>query len=462
MRAGRLVGSWVVLGCAGLLAGCSGLLTMDDEGAPDEDAAACSRHAECDDGDPCTADLCDQTAGVCRSSRLDACAEPLLLFEENFESRPGDLLDDRALFAGDWQAERAPGCPAGLDVALADSFDRYKAGTLVEGEGGWSVLTAAGGTVRLVSDPAGDGLAMDVRGTTSAGSYAQAAHQITAQARGSIELRFRPAGPTKAKWIALNEGNASRLLLHFDDDGVIRYRDGGAKIALGSYEGARWYRIGIDWDAATDRADITIDGVKHAGLGLAQPIGEFIDRVRVRTATGTGLSFLVDDVVVSGQEAARRRGEASLRVGEATGGCAEPTTVARDLPPLTDGEVELYLMARGAGPHTLRLAPAADPDGGLALSLDPDGRVRWQLGEERTPLPVDTGWTQGRWLRVELRWDAAGESADLWIDGDLVAVGLRPARPLTALPDQLRVTAAPGGAVWLDDLRVHDAAAAAE
>ena len=459
------MGWWLVLGCSGLLAGCSGLLTMDEDDDPDDGAAVCSTHAACDDGDPCTADLCDLAAGECRTSRLDACAEPTLLLEEDFESRPGDLVDDAALFGDDWRAERAPGCPVGLDVALDDPFERYKAGPLAHGEGGWAIAAATGGTVQVVGDPAGDGLALDVRNTATAGSYAQAAHQVTARARGSVELRFRPAGATRAKWIGLNEGDEARFLLHFDADGVIRYRDGGTKIALGPYEGARWYTIGIDWDAATDRADITLDGVKHAGLGLNQPIDEFIDRVRVRTATGTGLSFLVDDVVVTGPDAARKRGAASLRIGEVAGGCAEPTTAARALPPVLSGALAFDLLARGGeGPHIIRVAAAGDPDGGLALSLDPDGRVRWQVGEgeERTTLPVDTAWTPGSWLRLELRWDAAGETADLWLDGVLVAVGLRPVRPLTALPDQLRVTAAAGGAVWIDDLRIYDAAAAAE
>ncbi|HLU66608.1 MAG TPA: LamG-like jellyroll fold domain-containing protein [Kofleriaceae bacterium] len=453
--------AWCLIGCW-LAAGCTGSFSADGDPAAEDEGPACSRHAECDDGDPCTEELCDVAAGVCRTSRLDACAAPTPIIDEDFESRPGQPVDDRALFEGDWWAERAPGCPVGLDVAVEEPFDSFKEGPLLHGDRGWAVAKTGGAAVSVVADPDGAGVAMDVRATTSTGSYAQAAHPITAQARGSVELRFRPAGPTKAKWIGLNEGDDSRILVHFDADGVIRYRDGGSKIALGPYQGDRWYTIRIDWDAATDRTDISIDGVEHPDLGTNQPIDEFIDRVRFRTATGTGLSFMVDDVVVTGGDGVHPDGEASLRAGAPGAPCDEPATAARAIPALLAGGVELDVMARGRDQaHTIVLAPAGDPDaGGLALSLDRDGQVRWQVNDQWVDLTVATAWSEGTWHRIALRWDAATESADLWFDGELVAVGLRPRQPMTALPDQLRATAGAGGALWVDNLRVLDTAAA--
>lgn len=423
----------------------------------------CSSNAECDDEDPCTSGLCDLSRGECRTSSVDACREHTPLLEEDFESRIGQPMNDLVLFASDdWRADRGTGCPVGLDVTFAEPFDRYKAESFASGEGGWDLAATGGAAITLKPDPdSPDDLAMDVRATITSGSYAQAGHQVTAQASGWIEFRFRPAGPTKAKWIGLNEGDLSRVLLHFDSDGMIRYRSDGPKVALASYEGGRWYGVRISWNAATDRVDIAIDGVNYANLKINQPIEEFIDRVRFRTATGTGLSFLVDDVVASGGEGVHSDGSSTLRVGTPDGDCGESTSAVRTLPPVESGAFEVDLMASaGDQAHTVQLSAGEDAArGAMALSLDPDGRVRWQVGEVKSTLAVDTGWTPGQWMHVELRWDAAGEAADLWIDRELVAVGLHPIRPITAGIDHLRATASAGAALWIDNLRVLEPSA---
>ncbi len=442
MRAGWLLVSTLAVACASGSA---------DEAGPDSGpaAAACTGNAECDDGDSCTTDIC--SAGTCGVSPIDHCADLSPVVEDSFESQPGQVVDDGNL--GGWQAVESDGCPVGLDIRLEDRFDYGKPAAFVDGAGGWRLSTTGGGKVSLVAtpeDPAG--FSMNVMGTTADGSYGQASHALSAQPAGSVDIAVRPAGNSKEKWLTLDEGGSSRFYLYFDDDGQVKYSSAGSQVTLQPYAGETWYRVRMSWDAASDRVDVDIGDSHHPDLELHQPIARHIDRVRMRTAGGTGLSFMIDDVSASGGDQVMD-GLASLRIGRADGSCDRAAGASRAFESVATGMLALELVAGDGGPYVLELTQGGG--GGGAIELEPDGTLRWRGGDGIVALPGS--WRAGERLRVELRWDQ--DAFDVWIgDDDAVsASGLRPAQPLAAGLDQLRLSIPPGGALWADEVRVEAA-----
>lgn len=416
-------------------------------GADGGAAATCATHAECDDLDPCTTDVCQ--AGVCGVSSIDRCGEMAPVVVDDFESNADRLVDDDSL--GGWNGAPADDCPVGVEVRLDDPFDYGKPGGFVHGVGGWKFASAAGGKVSLVT-PSDDptGFSMNVMGTTAAGSYGQVSHQITAQESGQVEFRFWPPGVTKQKWITLDEGSATRFYLYFEADGQVKYSNGGSKTTLQSYGEDRWYRIRMAWDGGRDRVTVEIDDAVHDDLPLHAPIDGRINRLRMRTATASGLSFMIDDVVASGGDAVRD-GLASLRVGSPEATCQAGAGASRSFDPVRAGRLDIDLLAVDAGaPYLLELTEEGSPRAGIELA--PDGTLRWRQGETATALPGS--WQPGEWLHIELRWDGA---FDAWVgEEDVVsAVGLEPAQPIIRGIDDLRVAVPPGGALWVDEVRIE-------
>lgn len=432
---------WLLLVSAGACASGSGA------GQPDGGAggAACATHAECDDGDSCTTDVCRE--GSCGVSAIDRCADSQPVLADDFESRPDRVVDDASL--GGWEPS-AGACPVGVEVRLDDHFDYGKPSAFVHGAGGWVFASAAGGTVSLVAspdDPAG--YSMNVLGTTATGSYGQVMHQLSAQASGWAELRVRAPGTSKQKWFTLDERGSSRFYLYFDADGQVKYSSGGSKVSLRSYAADRWYRVRMSWDAGRDRVDLEIEGASHPDLPLHAPIERSIDRLRMRTAGASGLSFLVDDVAASGGENVKE-GLASLRIGGADAPCEEAGGAARSFDPVRAGTLRIDLLATDAsGPYLLELGEEGTPRGGVELA--PDGTLRWRQGDATSPLPGS--WRPGEWLALELRWDGG---FDVWVGDDeaVSAAGLEPAQPIIRGLDELRVAVPPGGALWLDDVQL--------
>jgi hypothetical protein len=409
-------------------------------------AATCATHADCDDLDSCTTDVCQ--AGSCGVSAVDRCGEMAPVVVDDFESKPDQLVDDANL--GGWSGAPSDDCPVGLEVRLDDPFDYGKPGAFVHGTGGWRFSTAAGGKVSLVT-PSDDptGFAMNVMGTTASGGYGQAKHPITAQASGSVDFRFWPPGVTKQKWIALDEGGSSRFYLFFEADGLVKYSSGGSKITLQSYAEDRWYRIRMAWDGARDRVTVEIDDTVHDDLPAYAPIEEGINAVRMRTATASGLSFMIDDVVASGGDAVKD-GLANLRVGSPEESCVVPASATRSFDPVGAGRLDVDVLAVAAdGPYLLELSEEGSPRAGIELA--PDGTLRWRQGESTTALPGS--WQPGDWLHIELRWDGA---FDVWAGDEsaVSAAGLEAAQPVIRGLDQLRVSVPPGGALWLDDVQL--------
>lgn len=421
------------------------------EDAPDGGAvgAACTTHVECNDGDSCTTDVCHE--GRCGVSAIDRCAEMEPVLADDFESKADQLVDDASLDG--WSGTSSGDCPVGLEVKLDDPFDYGKPDAFVHGVGGWKFSSTAGGKVELVS-PADDpgGFAMNVVGTTAAGSYGQVSHQLTAQPEGWVELRFWPPGNAKTKWITLDEGSSSRFYLYFEADGQVRYTNGGTKVHLQSYGEDRWYRVRMAWNADSDRVTVEIDDAVHADLPMEAPIDRRISRLRMRTATASGLSFMVDDVVASGGQAVKD-GLASLRVGSPEGACETTAGAARSFDPVRAGRLDVDLLAVDAGgPYLVELTEEGSPRAGIELA--PDGTIRWRQGESTTALPGS--WRPGEWLHVELHWDGA---FDAWVgDDDAVsAAGLEPAQPIIRGLDELRVAIPPTGALWVDDVHIGGA-----
>jgi len=443
MRGGALLVPLLAAACASGSA---------DERAPDSGsaAAACTTSGDCDDGDSCTTDVC--SLGRCTASAVDHCAELSPVIEDGFESVPGMIVDDGNL--GGWQAVESDGCPVGLEIRLDDPFDYGKPAAFVDGAGGWRLTTTGGGKVSLVTTP-GDagGYSMNVMGTTSDGSYGQASHAISGQPAGQVEIGFMAAGNAKEKWLTLDEGGSSRFYLYFDSDGQVKYSNAGSKVTLQSYAGDTWYRVRMAWDAARDRVSVDIGDSHHPDLALYQPIARQIDRVRMRTAGSSGLSFLIDDVSASGGDQVMD-GLASLRIGRADGACDRAAGASREFDPVAAGALSLELQATAAAePYLLELTQGGS--GGVAIELAADGSLRWRGGDEVAVLPGS--WRAGERLRVELRWDH--DSFDLWLGDDhaVTASGLAPAQPIAAGLDQLRLAIPPGGALWVDQVRVDSA-----
>jgi len=443
MRAGWLLVSALAAACA------SG---SQDGAGPDggPQAASCTTSAECDDGDSCTTDVC--SLAVCGVSAVDHCAELSPVLDDGFESEPGHVVDDGNL--GGWQAVDSDDCPVGLEIRLDDHFDYGKPAAFVDGAGGWRLTATSGGKVSLVETPENPtGFSMNVMGTTAEGSYGQALHPVSAQATGSIELRVRPAGNTKEKWITLDEGGSSRFYLYFDSDGLVKYSNAGTRSTLQSYDGATWYQVRMSWDAARDRVDLDIGDSHHPDLHLHQPIAHHIDRLRMRTAGASGLSFMVDDVAASGGNQVMD-GLASLRIGPGDGSCARAAGASRTFDPVRAGMLSLELQADDTDqPYLIELTQGGG--GGAAIELAPDGTLRWRGGDGTATLPGS--WHAGERLRIELRWDH--DSFDVWVgDDDAVSgSGLAPALPIEDGIDELHLAIPPGGALWVDEVRVQSA-----
>ncbi|HUS67862.1 MAG TPA: hypothetical protein VMZ28_25175 [Kofleriaceae bacterium] len=449
MRAG-------IFSVALLAAGCGGGAVDGGGGAggPDAGPTRCEVNADCDDDDECTTDVCDPTSGVCGVSEIDPCAETTMMIEDDFESRAGALVEDETVFeptVGGWEAAPGPSCPVALDVVLEDDFDGYgKASAYTHGAGGWTIKQDAGGAVRLKADPDdAANFAVEVMGTTTTGSYAQASHDLAPQVKGHLELRFRPPGKTKAKWITLDESTGTRFYLYFDNDGQMKYSNAGTKVNLGPYPEDVWMDLRMEWDADSDRVDLTVDGESYPDLPVHAPIVRHIDQIRARTATGTGLSFMIDDVQASGGDEVFEGVGASLRVGAYEGVCEEAASALRAFPSAQAGTVVFDLLARGGA--TVELVGEGQTR--MALSLAADGAVHWSQGGIEVPV-AGAAWTPDDWMRVMLRWDAREGSADLWVDDmDSAAAAALPMETAGAL-DGMRAAVSAGGVLWLDNLRV--------
>ncbi|HEU5056025.1 MAG TPA: hypothetical protein VFU21_05850 [Kofleriaceae bacterium] len=437
--------AWLLLVSAGACASGSGA------GAPDAGpgGAACATHADCDDRDSCTTDVC--LAGRCAVSAIDRCADTVAVVADDFESKADLLVDDSNLDG--WSEMSSGDCPVGLEVKLDDRFDYGKPGAFVNGVGGWKFSSAGGGRVELVAPPDDPGgFAMNVVGTTAAGSYGQVSHQVTAQAEGWVELRFWPPGNFKQKWLTLDEKTTTRFYLYFETDGQVKYSNGGSKVSLQSYGEDRWYRIRMAWNASSDRVTVEIDDRVYADLPMHEPIEHRISRLRMRTASASGLSFMIDDVVASGGEPVKG-GLASLRVGSPEGICETAAVASRSFDAVRAGTIDVDLLAvETGGPYLVELFEEGSPRAGIELAAD--GSIRWRRGDSATALPGS--WRPGEWLHIELRWDGA---FDAWVgdDGAVSGAGLEPSQPIIRGLDELRVTAPAGGALWLDELRIAGA-----
>lgn len=443
------------------LAGCAGGASPDPGDLPDGGAASCQTGADCDDGDRCTSETCDR--GACLTSPIDACAESTSIIEEDFESTPERPMRDAAFFDGDeeagWRDGSAPGCPVGIATVLEDDFEGYgKPAAFVHGEGGWLFSTPGGGSVALVSSPGGAGYAMNVVGTTAGDSYGEAAHPLTPQASGWVELRLQAPGNFKSKVVQLDEDGATRFNLFFDSDGQIKYSNAGSKVALRGYSADVWYSIRIEWDADRQRAAVEIDGTRRDDLALHAAIADHIDGLRVRTAVASGLSFMVDDVSASGGDGVGD-GAGSLRVGAPQASCQSTSRATLAFPPARGGVLEVDLMAEGDGDsYEIQLAEGAGGDGAagerISLFLEPGGTFYWSQGAVKTSLPVDSRWSAGTWLHLSIRWEADLDAFEVAIGDDPPAVRLTPVAPIGAGIDRLRVIAPPAGALWIDELHI--------
>jgi len=444
--------------------GCASGSGDGGEGAADGGGRQCTTSLECDDGDRCSAEACDQASGSCITSPIDWCAGATPIVDEDFESRPERPMNHAFLDAGEgedgWRAAAAPGCPVGVATVVDDAFEGYgKPAAFVNGEGGWLFTTPSGGSVTLVDAPGADGYAMQVLGSSASGSYGQAVHLLTPQAQGWVELRIRAPGNFKAKFVQLVEEGDTRFHLLFDTDGQIKYSSGGTHVALRSYTEDVWYQVRIEWDGERDRASVTIDGQAHPDLALSAPIDDYVDALRVKTATAEGLSFWVDDVRASGGEDVDD-GAGSLRVGAAQASCQATARATLAFPPVRAGALDLDLMADGsAGPYELRLVDSegAEGDSGgerIALSLEEGGGFAWSQDGVKIALPVDSHWTPGDWIHLTIRWQGAIDAVDVAIGDDPPAIRLRPEAAIVRGVDRLRVIAPPGGALWVDDLRI--------
>ena len=449
-----------LLAAASLAACASGAGSrVGPDGAP---ARACQTSSECDDGDRCTAEACDLAAGTCAVSPIDWCAEATPIVEEDFESRPERPMNHAFLDAGEgedgWRAAQAPGCPVGVATVVDDDFEGYgKPAAFVNGEGGWLFTSPGGGAITLVDAPGADGFAMQVLGSSASGSYGQAVHLLTPQASGQVELRIRAPGNFKAKFVQLVEEGDTRFHLLFDTDGQIKYSSAGTHVPLRGYTEDVWYQLRIEWDGERDRASVTIDGQAHPDLALSAPIDDYVDALRVKTATAEGLSFWVDDVSASGGEDVDD-GAGSLRVGAAQASCQATARAVLAFPPVRAGALDLDLMADGSGgPYEIRLDDSEGGDSGggrIALSLEEGGRFSWSQGGTKIALPVDSSWTPGDWIHLSIRWQGAIDAVDVAIGDDPPAIRLQPAAAIVRGVDRLRVIAPPGGELGVDDLRI--------
>jgi hypothetical protein len=452
MRAALLTVALLAAGCGG------GGVDAGAEAGADAAPVLCETNADCDDGDRCTTDVCDPTSGVCGVSDIDPCAEATMMIEDDFESRAGALVEDETVFApevGGWVAQPGASCPVAMDVVLEDTFDDYgKVSAFTHGAGGWTLQSTGGGTVKLVAAPEeAPGYSVDVRGTTTADSYGQASHDISPQAEGTLDLRFMAAGETKAKWITLDEDPDSRFYLYFDLDGQIKYSSGGTRVTLGPYTEDTWYDIRMTWHAGSDRVDLTMSGEDYPNLPLHAPIARHIDRMRARTAGGTGLSFLIDDVRASGGDEVKDGAGASLRVGDDDGACEESAAALRSFPSAEAGVLDLDLFAR-EGQEGATLELVGDGQTRISLTLEPGGTVSWGQSGIQVPVAGAT-WTPDEWMGVMLRWDARAGSADLWIDDmDTAAAVALPFMDESSSLDGVRASVSAAGALWLDNLRV--------
>lgn len=421
----------------------------------------CASHAECDDGDDCTTDYCHIAAETCDVTPLDACGGETLL-RDDFESAAGRLLDDRTLFGdlpdgGGWSASSAAGCQVGLDQAVDQRFDDLPAADFVSGVAGWSLTAIGDAAARLVPSPdgqAGD-QSLELYATEAPGSLAEASRAISAQPSGWVSLRLRAPGVAKAKSIALDEGLGRRIVLTFDLDGQIKVSQAGAPVALAPYAANQWIAIKIEWDAASDRSTITIDGVARAGLPLHSPIAAHIDRLVLQTPTAAGVSFLVDDVLASGGEQVWTGAGASLRIGAPLVTCGEEVIAGRRFEPTAGGEIRFRLRATpGSTAHAIALGK--DGRDHTELVFEPDGRLRWRARGQLGAVDGEPTWAADRWLPVTLRWQRDVDAVDLWVGDGAAPTGaaLEPATPIGAGIDGVRVIGAPGGALWLDDLEV--------
>lgn len=450
----------VVLTAVFLAVGCGGGAVDEGGGAGAADAGAidCETNADCDDDDACTTDVCHPTTGTCGVSDIDPCAAAVTMIEDDFESAAGALVEDETVFAADvggWVAEPGPSCPVAMDVVLDDDLQGYgKLSAFAHGAGGWALTGRGGGKAVLVADPDDPAnLAIDVRGTTTTGSYGQAAHDLSPQGSGTLTLRFRPPGTARAKWITLDEDPASRFYLYFDLDGQMKYSSGGTKVVLGPYIEDVWMDVSMSWDAGSDRVDLVVDGEDHPDLPMHAPITRHIDRMRARTASGTGLSFMFDDVRASGGDEVEGGVGASLRVGSGDGVCEGPAAAQRAFASAEAGTLAVDILAVvGSDAATVDLV--GDGATRISLSFEPGGGVSWGQGGIKVPI-TDAAWTPGSWMRVMLRWDARTGSADLWIDDlDSAAAVALPFMETSGALDGMRAGVAPGGAMWLDNLTV--------
>jgi hypothetical protein len=282
---------------------------------------------------------------------------------------------------------------------------------------------------------------------------------LTPQASGWVELRIRAPGNFKAKFVQLVEEGDTRFHLLFDTDGQIKYSNGGTHVALRSYTEDVWYQVRIEWDGERDRASVTIDGTAHPDLAFSAPIDEYIDSLRVKTATSEGLSFWIDDVSGSGGEDVDD-GAGSLRVGAAQASCQASAQATLAFPAVRAGALDLDVMADGSGgPYEIRLVDSQDADGDsgggrIALWLEEGGGFAWSQNGMKIALPVDSHWSPGDWIHLSIRWEGAIDAVDVAIGDDPPAVRLQPEAAIVRGVDRLRIIAPPGGELGVDDLHI--------
>ncbi|MFW9968851.1 MAG: PKD domain-containing protein [Candidatus Odinarchaeota archaeon] len=122
---------------------------------------------------------------------------------------------------------------------------------------------------------------------------------------GTVELWARTSSATDITDIVIGDGSITNsLYFRFDDDGNMKYYDGGAYYTLGTYQADRWYHIRFDW-TLTDVPwmpdekywNVRVDG-QYIGMGLpfyGAPVA--MNCLVLQTDVGSaGYSFYVDAI----------------------------------------------------------------------------------------------------------------------------------------------------------------------
>ncbi|MBE1441463.1 pectinesterase family protein [Paenibacillus sp. OAS669] len=220
----------------------------------------------------------------------------------------------------------ASALPAGQAYAAAPLWDDdFNGGAAGAAPSGYT-LSEAGGTVRVVNVPSASNKSVYLNDTSTTGLVNLKKTFASQTGTTELELKFmQPAMVNNTKIIRLLSGNTPAVSIETISGGIAyRNADNTYTTLISGYQPNIWYSIRIVANAATDKADVYLNGVKKVSQASFYSAVSVIDGLESYTPNSSAGSHYLDDIVV--KPAASGVPSGALIV-DAAGGSGVYTTV---------------------------------------------------------------------------------------------------------------------------------------